>query len=166
MSVVFLQEIYKKDRYFSDESELNFVQDNRSVSRLPGTLRGLHFQAPPFAQGKLVSCNRGAIFDVVVDIRVGSPTYGHWQGFELSASNRMQIYVPVGFAHGFLTLEPDTDVAYKCTNYYEAKSEGSLHWASCGICWPINVDPVISEKDASAPKFSELDSPFLFGENS
>ena len=101
---------------------VEFVQDNHSLSRAVGTLRGLHFQAPPAAQGKLVRCGHGAIFDVAVDIRRGSPTYGQWEGYELTAENGHQLYVPVGFAHGFVTLEPDSEIVYKCTDYYAPRN--------------------------------------------
>ena len=97
------------------------MQDNHSLSKDTGTLRGLHFQAPPQAQAKLVRCGRGAIFDVAVDIRRGSPTYGQWEGYELTAENGDQLYIPVGFAHGFVTLEPDSEIVYKCSNYYALK---------------------------------------------
>jgi dTDP-4-dehydrorhamnose 3,5-epimerase len=145
---------------------VDFVQDNHSLSLLAGTLRGLHFQAPPDAQGKLVRCGRGAIFDVAVDIRRGSPTYGQWQGYELTVDNGHQLYVPVGFAHGFVTLEPNSEIVYKCTDYYSPKTEGSVRWDSCGIDWPLSVEPILSEKDAIAPVLTEFVSPFVYGENS
>ena len=143
-----------------------FVQDSHSLSRSTGTLRGLHFQAPPHAQGKLVRCGRGSIFDVAVDIRRGSPTYGQWEGYELSAENGHQLYVPVGFAHGFVTLEPDSEIVYKCTDYYAPETEGAVRWDSCGIKWPLSGDPILSDKDAVAPELAEFDSPFVYGENS
>ena len=113
----FFGETYSLRRYAEMGIDVEFVQDNHSLSRAVGTLRGLHFQAPPAAQGKLVRCGRGAIFDVAVDIRRGSPTYGQWKGHELTAENGHQLYVPVGFAHGFVTLEPDSEIVYKCTGY-------------------------------------------------
>ena len=143
-----------------------FVQDNHSLSHAVGTLRGLHFQAPPAAQGKLVRCGRAAIFDVVVDIRRGRPTYGQWEGYELTAENSHQLYVPVGFAHGFVTLEPDSEIIYKCTYYYAPETEVSVRWDSCGIDWPLSVDPILSDKDAIAPALADFDSPFIYGENS
>jgi dTDP-4-dehydrorhamnose 3,5-epimerase len=120
-------ETYSRRRYAEMEIDFEFVQDNHSLSRAVGTLRGLHFQAPPHGQGKLVRCGRGAIFDVAVDIRLGSPTYGQWKGYELTAENGHQLYVPVGFADGFVTLKPDSEIVYKCTDYYEPQAEGAVH---------------------------------------
>lgn len=162
----FFGETYSRRRYAEIGIDVVFVQDNHSLSRAVGTLRGLHFQAPPAAQGKLVRCGRGAIFDVAVDIRRGSPTYGQWEGHELSAENGHQLYVPVGFAHGFVTLEPDSEIVYKCTDYYVPETEGAVCWDSCGIDWPLSGDPILSDKDAIAPAFADFDSPFVYGENS
>lgn len=142
-----------------------FVQDNHSLSHAVGTLRGMHFQAPPHAQGKLVRCGRGAIFDVAVDIRVGSPTYGQWEGYQLTADNGYQLYIPVGFAHGFVTTEPHSEIVYKCTEYYAAETEGAVRWDSCGINWPVSVDPILSVKDSIAPALADFKSPFVYGEN-
>jgi dTDP-4-dehydrorhamnose 3,5-epimerase len=144
--------------------DVDFVQDNHSMSVPVGTLRGLHFQSPPHAQDKLVRCTRGSIYDVAVDIRVGSPAYGHWAGATLSAENGRQLFIPRGFLHGFVTLEPHTEVQYKCSDYYAPQSDGTVHWNSVGIDWPLSDDPVLSEKDASAPHFSGFQSPFTFGE--
>ena len=162
----FFGETYSRRRYAEMGIDVEFVQDNHSLSYAVGTLRGLHFQALPAAQGKLVRCGRGAIFDVAVDIRRGSPTYGQWEGYELTAENGHQLYVPVGFAHGFVTLEPDSEIVYKCTDYYAPETEGALRWDSCGIDWPLSVDPILSDKDAIAPKLADFDSPFIYGENS
>lgn len=162
----FFGETYSRRRYAEMRIDVEFVQDNHSLSHTVGTLRGLHFQVPPAAQGKLVRCGRGAIFDVAVDIRRGSPTYGHWEGHELSAENGHQLYVPVGFAHGFVTLEPDSEILYKCTDYYAPETEGAVRWDSCGIEWPLSGDPILSEKDAIAPALAGFDSPFVYGENS
>lgn len=159
-------ETYSRRLYADLGINVEFVQDNHSLSRSVGTLRGLHFQGPPTAQGKLVRCGRGAIFDVAVDIRRGSPSYGHWQGYKLSAKNGHQLYVPVGFAHGFVTLEPDSEIVYKCTDYYAPKTEGAVRWDSCGIDWPFPGDPILSDKDASAPSLRDFESPFIYGENS
>jgi dTDP-4-dehydrorhamnose 3,5-epimerase len=161
----FFGETYNLRRYAAQGIAVEFVQDNQSLSHSVGTLRGLHFQAPPAAQGKLVRCGRGAIFDVAVDIRRGSPTYGQWEGYELSAENGNQLYVPVGFAHGFVTLEPDSEIVYKCTDYYAPETEGAVRWDSCGIDWPLSSDPILSEKDAIAPVLADFDSPFIHGEN-
>ena len=162
----FFAETYNRKRYLEYGIDVNFVQDNHSVSKQLGTLRGLHFQSPPVAQAKLVRCGRGAIFDVAVDIRRGSPTYGHWEGYKLSAENGHQLYVPVGYAHGFVTLEPDSEIIYKCTDYYAPDTEGAVRWDSCGIEWPLSGDPILSDKDAIAPALADLDSPFVYGENS
>jgi len=120
----FFSEIYSRKKYLEMGIDIEFVQDNHSMSHDVGTLRGLHFQAPPHAQGKLVRCGRGALYDVAVDIRRGSPTYGQWVGYELSAQNSHQIYVPIGFAHGFVTLEPDSEIIYKCSDYYKPETVG------------------------------------------
>ncbi|MDA7455180.1 dTDP-4-dehydrorhamnose 3,5-epimerase [Planktomarina temperata] len=162
----FFGETYSRRRHAEMGIDVDFVQDNHSLSRAVGTLRGLHFQAPPAAQGKLVRCGRGAIFDVAVDIRRGSPTYGQWEGYELTAENGHQLYVPVGFAHGFVTLEPDSEIVYKCTDYYAPETEGAVRWDSCGIDWPLSVDPILSDKDATAPALADFHSPFIYGENS
>ena len=162
----FFGETFSRSRYESLGINTEFVQDNHSLSRAIGTLRGLHFQAPPHAQGKLVRCGRGAIFDVAVDIRRGSPTYGKWEGYELTSENGHQLYVPVGFAHGFVTLEADSEIVYKCTDYYEPETEGAVLWDSCGIEWPLSVDPILSDKDKEAPLLADFDSPFLYCQNS
>ncbi len=142
-----------------------FVQDNHSLSRETGTVRGLHFQAPPHAQGKLVRCGRGRIFDVAVDARKGSLSYGQWVGQELSFENGSQLWIPAGFLHGFMTLEPDSEIIYKCTDHYAPECDGAVHWDSCGIDWPLaGITPAISEKDAIAQSFAELDSPFEYGD--
>ena len=128
-----------------------------------GTVRGLHFQSPPSAQGKLVRCGRGAIFDVAVDIRKGSPSYGQWFGLELSYENGKQLWVPTGFLHGFMTLQPNSEIIYKCTDHYAPECDGAVRWDSCGIEWPIEeISPVISEKDAAAQPFVVFDSPFTY----
>ena len=128
----------------------------------------MHFQAPPQAQAKLVRCGRGAIFDVAVDLRRGSPTYGQWEAYELTAENGHQLYIPVGFAHGFLTLEPDSEIVYKCSSYYAPETEGTVFWNDpvIGIDWPTDAEPILSGKDAAAPLLADFESPFVFGENS
>lgn len=138
----------------------DFVQDNHSLSETAGTLRGLHYQAPPHGQGKLVRCGRGALWDVAVDIRRGSPTYGQWAGVDLTAENGRQLWVPEGFAHGFVTRAPDTEIVYKCTGYYAPEAEGAVRWDSAGIDWGLTGDPILSDKDAAARALAQLDSPF------
>ena len=162
----FFAETYSRRVYKEYGILDDFVQDNHSISLEVETLRGLHFQAPPNAQAKLVRCGRGAVFDVAVDIRLGSPTYGKWKGYTLTAENGNQLYIPVGFAHGFVTLEPDTEIVYKCTDYYAPETEGAVRWDSCGIEWPLSGDPILSDKDAIAPLLAAFDSPFVYGENS
>lgn len=144
--------------------DIEFVQDNHSLSAQIGTVRGLHFQAPPHAQTKLVRCGRGAIFDVAVDIRRGSPAYGKWVGFELSAENGAQMYVPAGFAHGFVTLLPDSEIIYKCSDYYAPDTEGALRWddPDVGIDWPLGGPAVLSDKDRLAPLLADINSPFVW----
>ena len=124
----FFAETYSQRVYAELGINENFVQDNHSLSAEIGTVRGLHFQAPPHAQAKLVRCGRGAIFDVAVDIRKGSETYGKWVGYELSAANGAQLFIPAGFAHGFATLQPDSEIIYKCSDYYAPETEGALRW--------------------------------------
>ncbi len=138
-----------------------FVQDNHSLSGPAGTLRGLHYQSPPHAQGKLVRCGQGELFDVAVDIRQGSPTYGAWVGAVLSAKNGRQLWIPAGFLHGFVTKLPNTEIIYKCSDYYAPECDGAVRWDSLGIGWGVS-DPLLSEKDATAPLFSEFDSPFTW----
>ena len=136
--------------------DVDFCQDNHSYSAEAGTLRGLHYQAPPFAQGKLVRCIRGSIFDVAVDIRKGSPQFGQWVGVELSAENKKQLFIPRGFAHGFITLTDDVEVQYKADNYYAPECDGNIRWddPEIGVEWPI--EPVIlSDKDVKAPTLKE-----------
>lgn len=139
-----------------------FVQDNESKSQ-KNVLRGLHFQKPPFAQGKLVRVIKGAVLDVAVDLRVGSPTYGKWELVEISESNKLIYWIPPGFAHGFLTLEDETIFSYKCTNVYNKESEGSIAWDDIDlkINWNI-AEPILSEKDKSSPKFADFVSPFSY----
>ncbi|WP_417242622.1 dTDP-4-dehydrorhamnose 3,5-epimerase [Celeribacter sp.] len=140
-----------------------FVQDNHSLSHEAGTVRGLHFQSPPHAQGKLVRCGRGAIFDVAVDVRKGSPDYGKWVGETLSFENGKQLWIPAGFLHGFMTLEPDSEIIYKCTDHYAPDCDGAVRWDTCGIAWPLgNVTPCLSDKDATAQRFNAFDSPFTY----
>lgn len=139
-----------------------FVQDNHSFSATKGTVRGLHYQAPPHAQGKLVRCGRGSLLDVAVDARVSSPHYGKWVAKVLSYENGDQLWVPPGFLHGFVTLEDDTEIVYKCTDYYFPECDGAVHFASVGIEWGIDTTAaVLSAKDAAAPQFGEWSSPYI-----
>lgn len=148
-------------RFFHDLGiDVEFVQDNQSLSQ-SGTLRGLHFQAPPFDQGKLVRVSQGKVIDIIVDIRKSSPTYGQSITVELSAENFKQLWVPPGFAHGFSVLENNSIFQYKCTNYYNKQSEGGIRFDDpiLNLNWGIN-DPVVSEKDLILPFLKDLDSPF------
>src|SRR5262249_36022010 len=141
-----------------------FVQDNQSLSARPGTVRGLHFQAPPYAQAKLVRVLQGAVFDVAVDLRIGSTSYGKWCGINLTAAKPEQLYIPAGFAHGFLTLEPDTVVAYKVDAPYAPRCDFGIRWndPAIGIDWPVDpTDAILSDKDAALPLLDSLRSPFV-----
>ena len=158
----FFSESWNKERTAEHGISVDFVQDNHSLSSAAGTVRGLHFQAPPNAQAKLVRCGRGLLFDVAVDIRKGSPTYGQWVGEELSFENGKQLFIPEGFAHGFITRTPDTEIIYKCNAYYAPESDGAILWNSCGIDWGFNGTPELSAKDANAPSFTSFDSPFTW----
>ena len=142
-----------------------FVQDNQSHSLRTGTIRGLHFQRPPFGQAKVVRVLRGRIFDVAVDIRIGSPTYGQFVAAELSADNGHQLYVPVGFAHGFCTLEEHTEVLYKVSASYSPAHEDGIRWddTTVSVSWPVPRDAVlVSEKDAALPSLQHMTSPFNY----
>lgn len=144
--------------------DLNFVQDNQSFSRAAGTVRGLHYQAAPYAQDKLVRVVQGAVFDVAVDVRVGSPDFGRWTGAELSAENGHQLLVPKGFLHGFVTRSPGTIVLYKTSAPYVAHADGAVAFdcPKLGIDWGIRTqDAVLSAKDAAAPSLANWDSPFV-----
>ena len=159
----FFSETYNAERFKAAGIDADFIQDNHSLSAQSGTVRGLHFQAPPFAQAKLVRVLRGAILDVAVDARKSSPTYGQWVSAELSAENGVQIYVPRGFLHGFATLEPDTEIAYKVDNYYSKECDGAVLWCdeTLGIDWGVaKADAMLSEKDANAQAFADFNSPF------
>lgn len=137
---------------------VSFVQDNHSKSS-KGVLRGLHYQLPPYAQGKLVRVVQGEVFDVAVDIRKSSPTFGEWVGETLSAENKKQLWIPEGFAHGFLTLSDTAEFLYKTTNYYAPDAESSILWndEDIGIRWPLErVDPIVSDKDKFAPEMSGI----------
>tara|TARA_R100000655_G_scaffold51001_2_gene88594 strand:- start:1535 stop:2104 length:570 start_codon:yes stop_codon:yes gene_type:complete len=137
----------------------HFVQDNHSLSEVPNTLRGLHFQTPPHAQTKLVRCGRGALFDVAVDIRHGSPSFGQWVGVDLSFDNGRQLLIPAGFLHGFITRVPMTEIIYKCTDTYAPDCDAAVRWddPAIGIDWGLQGQtPILSDKDTSAPLLSEI----------
>ena len=139
----------------------NFMQDNQSLSTHKGVLRGLHFQNPPFAQAKLIRVVTGSVFDVAVDIRKNSPTYGQHYGLELNEENKLLLYIPAGFAHGFLTLHDNTLFNYKCSNVYNKESEEGILWndANLNINWDV-VNPTLSEKDKDQQRFSDFKSKF------
>lgn len=161
----FFSETYKAERFAEAGLPIDWMQDNQSFSAQVHTLRGLHYQEPPFAQAKLVRVLRGRILDVAVDIRAGSPTFGRWVALELSAVKFNQILVPVGFAHGFLTLEPDTEVLYKVSAPYSSEHDRSIRWddPAIGIEWPLeDAEPVLSAKDEVAPSLAEANPPFRF----
>ena len=134
------------------------------MSATVGTLRGLHYQSPPHAQAKLVRCGRGCLFDVAVDIRVGSPSYGQWVGVELSYENGKQLMIPAGFLHGFVTRQPDTEIIYKCTDFYAPDCDGAVRWddPAIGIDWGLSGDPLLSAKDADAPLLADIGSVFTW----
>lgn len=154
-------EAFKEENYSELCAGLSFVQDNISKS-CKGTLRGLHFQSPPFAQGKLVQVLQGSVIDVAVDLRKSSPTYGQYLSIELSALNAIQLYIPPGFAHGFYTLEDDTIFSYKCTAAYNAAADSCLRWndPDLQIDWQLNTTPKLSEKDSKGLSFSTFQTPF------
>ncbi len=159
----FFSETYQRERFREFGIDAEFVQDNHSHSVKAFTIRGLHFQAPPFAQAKLVRVIRGAIVDVAVDIRRGSPTYGQWAKAVLSAENATQLYVPKGFLHGFATLVPDTEVVYKVDAPYSKVCEGAVVWndPDLAIDWGIDSSQAkLSGKDVAAPAFRDFKSPF------
>jgi dTDP-4-dehydrorhamnose 3,5-epimerase len=159
-------EVYSEPAFADLGIDCRFVQDNHSLSVPKYTLRGLHFQTPPRDQDKLVRCVRGAIFDVAVDIRKGSSTYGQWVGAELSAENGHQLFIPIGFAHGFVTLEGNCEVLYKCSDTYAPDSNGGIRWddPAIGIDWsmPAGITPELSAKDAIQPLLADFDSPFPY----
>jgi len=160
----FFSETYRSDALASAGVRVQFVQDNHVYSADRGVLRGLHFQSPPRAQGKLVRCTRGAILDVAVDIRQGSPTYGHHVAVELSAENWKQLWVPPGFAHGYLTLEAHCEVIYKVTDYWAPECERGIVWndPSVAIDWRLSAEHMIlSDKDKVLPRLAEVEPLFI-----
>ncbi|MCS6143539.1 dTDP-4-dehydrorhamnose 3,5-epimerase [Latilactobacillus curvatus] len=165
----FFTESYS-DRDFKEAGiDIDFIQDNHSLSTQAGVLRGLHFQRGKAAQTKLIRVVTGAVLDVIVDVRAGSPTYKQWEGYILSASNHRQLLVPKGFAHGFVTLTDNVNFLYKCDGYYDAAADGGISFKTpeLNIDWPIDFDQAItSEKDANQPTFTEFEknNPFVYGE--
>ncbi|EHA7759284.1 dTDP-4-dehydrorhamnose 3,5-epimerase [Enterococcus faecalis] len=162
-------EIYSENELKDADIQFNCVQENHSFSKEAGVMRGLHFQKYEAVQAKLVQVLSGVVFDVIVDMRKGSPTYGEWEGFILSEYNCRQLLIPKGYAHGFLTLTPNVNFLYKCDNYYDAKLEGGISFLSpeLKIEWPINNEKIIiSEKDTKHPTFREFenDNLFIYGE--
>jgi dTDP-4-dehydrorhamnose 3,5-epimerase len=157
----FFLESYSSRDFIKAGISVNFVQDNHSMSVEPGVLRGLHFQNPPMAQSKLIRATKGAIFDVIVDLRKNSPTFGQWESFELSDTNFLSLFVPHGFAHGFCTLGASTEVMYKVDNFYSPEHDSGIRWEdpTLGIPWP-NKDPVLSGKDKLLPFFGASSFPF------
>jgi dTDP-4-dehydrorhamnose 3,5-epimerase len=161
----FFSETYNKAALAEAGITIDFVQDNQSLSAQKGTMRGLHFQTPPFAQAKLLRVVRGAVFDVAVDLRRGSPSYGRHVSAVLSAEEWNQILVPAGFAHGFMTLAPDTEVIYKVSNYYAPECDRGLLWndPALGIDWPLPAGgAVLSDKDTKQPLLAAFDTPFEY----
>lgn len=161
----FFLETFTEARFAEHGIKDRFVQDNHSRSRTRGVLRGLHFQLPPHTQSKLIRVVRGAIYDAIVDLRVGSPTYGQWRGFTLSDDDLAMLYVPRGFAHGFCTLADETDVVYKAGDYYAPSHDSGIVWndTDIGIEWPV-ADPVLSAKDRALQALAAFDSPFRYDE--
>lgn len=156
------------DRFLKQKGlNYHFVQDNHSYSAKKGTIRGLHYQLNPKAQTKLIRCTKGAIYDVAVDIRKGSPTYGKWFGIELSEENKKQLLIPKGFAHGFLTLTDDVEVQYKVDEFYSPKNDRGIIWndPEINIHWPLTVQPILSEKDQNAPLLRNAENNFIYGDS-
>ena len=159
----FFSEVFRQDAFEAAVGPVSFVQDNHSRSRRKGVVRGLHYQAPPFAQGKLVRVTRGAAWDVIVDARRASPTYGRHIGVELSEANWRQLWAPPGFLHGFCTLSEDVEFLYKVTAYYSAAHDGAVAFddPALGIDWPLGgAEPLVSDRDRGAPRFADMAAVF------
>ncbi|WJV21044.1 dTDP-4-dehydrorhamnose 3,5-epimerase [Rossellomorea marisflavi] len=159
-------ETYNEEDLLKSGINIKFVQDNHSFSATKGTLRGLHYQLDPKAQTKLVRCTRGEIYDVAVDIRKGSPTYGQWFGTELTAENKRQLLIPKGFAHGFMTLTENVEVQYKVDELYAPECDRGITWndPEIRIEWPIDIKPVLSAKDEEAPVLKNAENNFTYKE--
>jgi dTDP-4-dehydrorhamnose 3,5-epimerase len=161
----YFMETFRRSLFAEHVGNFDFVQDNQSLSAEVGTMRGLHFQLEPKAQGKLVRCIAGALLDVAVDIRSGSPTFGKHVAVELTPENAKQLWVPPGFAHGFCTLAPNTEISYKVTNYYSAEHDRGLLWndPALGIDWPVEAGKaILSDKDTRQPRLAELGDAFTY----
>lgn len=161
----YFSEIFRQDWFVENIENVDFVQENQSSSAAVGTVRGLHFQTSPAAQGKLLRCLSGALLDVAVDIRHGSPTFGQWVAVELTAELGNQLWVPAGFAHGFCTLQPDTILCYKVTSYYSPENDKGLAWddPAVGVDWPALADPeLLSAKDRVQPLLADLPAYFSY----
>ena len=161
----FFCESWNRARMAEAGVTIDWVQDNHSLSREVGTVRGLHFQSPPHAQAKLVRCGRGRLFDVAVDIRKDSPTFGRWVGEDLSFDNGKQLLIPAGFLHGFVTREVDTEVVYKCSDYYAPECDGAVRFddPDIGIDWGLAPEAaILSDKDKVAPLLADFDTPFTW----
>jgi dTDP-4-dehydrorhamnose 3,5-epimerase len=161
----FFSEVFRSDVFAAEGIQATFVQDNHALSAQRGILRGLHFQAAPHAQGKLIRCSRGAILDVAVDIRHASPTYGRHLATEVSAANWRQIWIPPGFAHGYLTLEPDCEVLYRMTDYYDPASDRGIAWddPDLGIDWRLPAASIVlSDKDRRHPRLADIPPVFRY----
>jgi dTDP-4-dehydrorhamnose 3,5-epimerase len=161
-------ESYVDRRWKEYGVDAEFVQDNHSYSAAAETIRGIHFQTPPYAQAKLVRCVRGRIMDYAVDLRAGSPTFGKYMAAELSEKNGDQLFIPIGFGHAFITLEPDCEVIYKVSDYYYPECDGGIRWDCPGIDinWPLNgKQPSLSSKDRDLPLLAEFSSPFAYDGN-
>ena len=162
----FFSEVWNRETLRRNGIDMDFVQDNHSLSRPAGTVRGLHYQSPPPAQDKLVRCGAGVVFDVAVDVRRGSPTYGKWIGVELSAENGRQLLIPKGFLHGFVTRVPNSELLYKCSDVYDPGCDGAVRFDDPDLAINWGIDPaaaILSDKDRGAQGFAGFVSPFVFG---
>ncbi|MEF2144326.1 MAG: dTDP-4-dehydrorhamnose 3,5-epimerase [Desulfovibrionaceae bacterium] len=159
----FFLESYNRNVFEDNDIQVDFLQDNHAYSKQKGVLRGFHFQAPPYGQSKLVWVTRGAVYDVVVDLRLGSPTYGKWSGYELSAKNFKRLFIPAGFAHAYMALSVHTEFMYKVDAPYAPSHEGGIRWddPDLAVKWPL-ADPILSDKDKKLPLLSEMKSPFRY----
>lgn len=163
----FFTESYTREKFLEAGIDVDFIQDNHSLSVEPGVLRGLHFQTPGKSQTKMIRATTGVIYDVIVDIRKGSPTYGQWEGYILSEFNHCQLLIPKGFAHAFVTLTPNCNVQYKVDEYYSKEHDGGIAFddPELNIQWPMPIDKlVLSQKDTQHPTLAELDNPFVYEE--